>query len=80
MSKTVTVRLDDEVYEKIKNFAMAERRPISNFIENAALNYIEEAVFADELEMIEILSNKELVDRLKKGSKDVRKKRGRFVG
>ncbi|MBU0567237.1 ribbon-helix-helix protein, CopG family, partial [bacterium] len=42
MSKTVTVRLEDAVYEKIKNFAQAERRPISNFIENVALNYVEE--------------------------------------
>ncbi|MBU1614672.1 CopG family transcriptional regulator [bacterium] len=79
MSKTVTVRLEDAVYEKIKNFAQAERRPISNFIENVALNYVEETAFANDLEMIEILSNKELVARLKQGSRDAKEKRGRIV-
>ncbi|MDI6794952.1 MAG: CopG family transcriptional regulator [bacterium] len=79
MSKTVTVRLEDAVYEKIKNFAQAERRPISNFIENATLNYVEETAFADDLEMIEILSNKELLSMLKQGSKDAKEKRGRIV-
>ncbi|MDI6752392.1 MAG: CopG family transcriptional regulator [bacterium] len=80
MHKTATIRLDNEAYERIKSFSEIERRSISNFIENAVLSYIEEAAFADDLEMMEILSNKELVARLKKGSQNVREKKGRFVG
>ncbi|MCK4268153.1 MAG: CopG family transcriptional regulator [Actinomycetia bacterium] len=80
MSKTVTIRLDDENYKKIKRFAQAERRPISGFMENAALSYIEETAFADELEMAEILGNKELMARLKRGSDEARRKQGRLIG
>ncbi len=80
MSKTVTIRLDDENYKKIKRFAQAERRPISGFMENAALSYIEETAFADELEMAEILGNKELMARLKRGSAEARRKQGRLIG
>ncbi|HCC69340.1 MAG TPA: CopG family transcriptional regulator [Nitrospiraceae bacterium] len=80
MGKTVTIRLDDEAYKKIKNFADAERRPISNFIESAALSYIKEVVFTDELEMAEILSNKKLLARLRKGSSDAKAKRGQLIG
>jgi hypothetical protein len=64
----------------IKRFAEAERRPISNFLKNAALSYIEEATFADELEMIEIMSNKELMARLQKGPREVRERKGRLIG
>ncbi len=80
MTKTVTVRLDEEVYQKIKKCAEAERRPISGFLENAALSYIEESGFADELEMMEILSNKELMARLQRGSRQAKAKKGKFVG
>lgn len=79
MSKTVTIRLDDEIYARMKSFANAERRLLSNFIENAALNYLEETTFTDDLETMEVLSNKELVSRLKKGSRDAKERKGRFV-
>jgi predicted DNA-binding protein len=79
MAKTVTVRLDNEAYERIKSYAQTERRPISNFIENATLNYIEETSFVDDVELLEILSNKELMRSLKKGSRDAKEKRGRFI-
>lgn len=80
MAKTVTIRLDDAVYRKIKKFAEAERRPISGFLENAALSYIEETAFADELEMMEIISNKELMARLERGSRQARQRKGRLIG
>lgn len=80
MSKTVTIRLDDETYETIKRCAEAERRPISGFIENAALTYIEESSFADELEMADILGNEELMARLQRGSEEVRLRQGRMIG
>lgn len=80
MPKTVTIRLDDETYDKIKRFADAERRPVSGFLENAALTYIEEVAFADELEMADILSHRELMARLQKGSEEARLKKGRLIG
>ncbi len=80
MTKTVTIRLDEEVYQKIKRCAESERRPVSGFLENAALSYIEEAGFANELEMMEILSNKELTARLKRGSRQAKQKKGKLVG
>ena len=79
MPKTVTLRLDEEAYEKMKCFAHVERRPLSNFIEHATLNYIDRILFVDESEMAEILSNKELLARLRLGSKQVKKKKGKFV-
>ncbi len=80
MTKTVTVRLDEEVYQKIKKCAEAERRPISGFLENATLSYIEETSFADELEMMDILNNKDLIARLKRGSRQAQQRKGKLVG
>ncbi|MBU0700582.1 CopG family transcriptional regulator [bacterium] len=79
MPSTITVRLNDEVYRRIKDFAQSERRAISNFIENATLSYIEKSAFMDDLEMMEILNNKELINRIRKGSKDAKEKKGEFV-
>lgn len=47
MSKTVTIRLDEESYAKIKAAAQADNRPISNFLETAALRLIDEVDCAD---------------------------------
>ena len=54
MSKTVTLRLDDEVYRELKEAAAAESRPLSNLIEYAALSRIRERQFADDAEMAEM--------------------------
>ncbi len=79
MPKTITLRIDDELLDRFKHHAKIENRTISNFIETATLRYIEESELVDEFEMAEILSNEKLIKRLKNGSGDVRKKRGRFV-
>ncbi|MHB8278107.1 MAG: YlcI/YnfO family protein [Candidatus Humimicrobiaceae bacterium] len=79
MSKTVTLRIENHLYEKLKELAKSENRTLSNFIETAALNYVEQIELADEYEMKEILSNTDLLERLKKGSLDATHKRGRFV-
>jgi predicted transcriptional regulator len=79
MSKTVTLRLDDDIYQKIKTFADQDNRPISNFIETATLRYINEIEFVDEFEMENILQNEKLMKSLKKGHLDAKNKRGRFV-
>ena len=79
MSKTVTLRLDDRVYEEFRQAAEADNRPISNLIENAALNHLREQQFVDDTEMAEILGNERLVERLRTGSKQARERQGRFV-
>jgi predicted transcriptional regulator len=77
--KTVTLRLDDRVYEELRQAAEAENRPISNLIETAALSHLREQQFVDDAEMAEILANERLVARLRTGSGQARAHRGRFV-
>ena len=79
MSKTVTLRIENRLYEKIKEHAIGENRTLSNFIETATLRYIDEADLVDDYEMEEIASNADLLKRLKKGSQDSRQKKGRIV-
>lgn len=79
MSKTITLRIDDDIYDKFKNHAKIENRSLSNFIETATKKYIDEIDFVDDFEMIEITENELLLKNLKKGSKDAKLKRGRFV-
>ena len=79
MPKTITLRIDDTLLDRFRQHAAMENRTISNFIETATLRYIEEIELVDEFEMSEIISNEKLLKRLKKGSEDARKRRGRFV-
>ena len=80
MAKTVTLRLDDEVYNVFLEAAKAENRPLSNLIETAALSRIREQQFVDDAEMSEILANETLRKRLQRGSREAKKGKGRFVG
>lgn len=79
MSKTVTLRLDESVYGKLRKWAERDNRALSNFIETAALRFIEEHEVVDEFEMAEIEGNKALNSSLKKGLKDAKAGKGRFV-
>ena len=79
MPKTITLRVKDEIYNIFLEMAKAENRSISNLIETAALNKIREQQFADDVEMAEILSNKDLLRRIKEGSKEAKTLKGRFV-
>ncbi len=79
MPKTVTLRLKDDVYNTFREAALAENRPLSNLIETAAINKICEQQFVDDAEMAEILSDRNLVKRIKQGSREARLRKGRFV-
>ena len=79
MTKTVTLRLREEVYEEFREAAAAEERTLSNLIETAALARIRETQFVDDEEMTDILSNDALVGRLKTGSQQARRRKGDFV-
>jgi uncharacterized protein (DUF1778 family) len=79
MSKTVTLRLKEDVYKIFIEAAQAENRSLSNLIETAALNNVREQQFVDDAEMAEILADKDLVARIKQGSKQAAERKGRFV-
>lgn len=71
--KTITIRVDDSVYNMIKKAANGQRRNISNFIEYATLQYLTSSEYVSDEEMNEILNDKELVKNLEKGLEEVKK-------
>ena len=79
MSKTITLRLDDEVYQALRSFAERDNRPLSNFIETAAMRFVNESEVVDQYEMAEIRGNKSLNASLTRGLKDAKARRGSFV-
>ena len=80
MGKTITIRIDDETYEKIRSAADSEKRSISNFMEYATLNYLESSSFVSGEEMREIAENPKLLHSLKQSLDDIHEGRYRIVG
>lgn len=80
MCKVITLRLSDEEYQTIAASAKIEHRPISNFITTTVLKDIEEAYYADSIEMAQINSDKGLLKKLKSGYRDAKKKKGKLLG
>ena len=72
--KTLTLRVDDSIYQMIKSAAEGQKRNISNFIEFATLQYLTSSQYVDSDEMNEILDDKELVQNLRSGLKDLESK------
>ena len=68
MAKTITVRVDDNIYSIFKKAAEGQKRTISNYIEYATLNYTVNESFVDDEEMNEIMKNSK---DIKKGLDDV---------
>ncbi len=79
MSKTVTLRLREDVYKVFVEAARAENRSISNLIETAALHKVREQQFVDDAELAEILADENLMARLKLASKEAVERKGRFI-
>ena len=79
MSKTVTLRIKDSVYQRLRTLAERDNRPLSNYIETAALRYIEQEEYVDEFEMLEIKENKSLSESIQQGIADAQEKRGKFA-
>ena len=79
MVRTVTLRLEQDEYDELREAAAAERRSLSNLIATAALERVREAQFVDDAEVAEILSDDALVRRLRTGSQQARRRRGDFV-
>ena len=77
MAKTITLRVDDSIYNTLKRAADGDRRTISNFIEYAAINYIFNSNVVDDEEMNEIM----LFEKdLKKGLDDIKNERYKIIG
>ena len=79
MSKTVTLRLDENIYQLFLMLAKRDNRPLSNFIETAALRFVESKELVDEFEMNEIHTNRDLNQSLKRALRDVKAGQGHFV-
>ena len=79
MAKTVTVRVDDATYRRIKSAAESERRTISNFMEYATLTYVESSSFIDRDEMKGISEDKELLTTLSQAMQDIKRGKYRIV-
>ncbi len=79
MRKTITIRVDDDTYTRIKTAAQSEKRTISNFMEYATLAYLENSSFVTEEEMQQILEDQELIDRLAESVADIKKGNYRTV-
>ena len=79
MSRTVTIRLKNNIYEMFRKLAEDDNRTLSNFIETSVLRFIDNSGYLDEYEMAEINTNKSLNQSIKRGLQDAKMKKGRFV-
>jgi uncharacterized protein (DUF1778 family) len=77
MAKTITVRVNESVYDLFKKAADGSRRTISNFIEYAAINYLFNESVVDDREMNEIMAFEK---DIKRGIADIEKGRYKIVG
>ena len=79
MSRIVTIRLKNNIYEMFRKLAEDDNRTLSNFIETSVLRFIENSGYLDEYEMAEINTNKSLNQSIKRGLQDAKLKKSRFV-
>jgi uncharacterized protein (DUF1778 family) len=79
LGKTITIRIDDDTYKKIKSAAESEKRTISNFMEYATIAYLENSSFITDDEMIQIVEDHELMNRLQQSVQDIKRGNYRIV-
>ena len=77
--KTLTLRVDDDTYSMIKLASNGAKRNISNFIEYATIQYLNSSQYIDNNEMHDILNDKELIESLDQGLKEVKSGEYTFV-
>ena len=75
LSKTITLRLDDETYDLIRSAAKGQMRSIANFVEYATISHLTEDAFVSNDEMQQIMSDGELGQTLKKAMAEVKTRR-----
>ena len=79
MTKTITLRLQENNYQRFKQLAKCDNRSISNFTENAALRFIEEEEYLDDFENDEILFSKELMSSIERGYDESVEGKGKLI-
>ncbi len=79
MATTIKLNLKENEYKMLKSFAKKENRSLSNLLKTAVIKFIEESRLIDDFEMQEILKNSELIRKIKAGSRDAKKKLGKFI-
>ena len=77
MAKTITVRVDDNVYTMFKKAAEGQKRTISNYLEYATLNYTISETVVDDSEMKEIIA---FENEIKAGLADIPAGRYKVIG
>ena len=77
MAKTITLRVEDNVYNTLKRAADGDRRTISNYVEYATINYIFNNNIVDDNEMEEIMFSEKDMDN---GLDDIEKGRYKIIG
>jgi hypothetical protein len=78
MAKTITLRISDDHYRDFRNYAQKENRRVSNAIETLALKQLEKVRLTEDLEAESILSDENLVGRIRAGVKQAKERKGRF--
>jgi len=80
MHKTITLRINEDVYQMFKKAAQGSRRTISNFLEYATISYLSQDSFVSDDEMNELLKDNDLIENLKHGEKEIKSRRYKIVG
>jgi predicted CopG family antitoxin len=79
MTKTITLRLQENKYQRFKQLAECDNRSISDFIEKAASRFIKEEEYLDDFENDEILSNKEPMGSIQRGCEESVEGNGKLI-
>lgn len=81
MSRTVTLRLKNSVYERLRLLAERDNRSLSNLIETGMVRYLEQEKHVDEFEIQvqEIRTSQPLRESITRGLEDAKERRGRYV-
>ena len=79
MPKTITLRIENDIYKMLKTAANGAKRSISNFIEYATISYLTGEIYVSDKEMDEILHDRTLLKSLKQAEKDISKGKFRIV-
>lgn len=77
MTKTITLRINEDMYDLFKKVADGQKRTISNYLEFAALNYTINDTVVDDIEMEEILSYQKDIHQ---GLSDISAERYTIIG
>ena len=79
MSKTVTLRLSDDVYQLFRQSAENDNRTLSNFIVTATKYFIRQSELLNESEMEKIRGNMALGRSIRRGHAEAKAKQGQIV-